>query len=297
MTTTPDPQPTKPEPCQCYCHVNPGATCSIDNGSSGVPGKPYCGAHTTDTPTAATECGTCGVQIGSPHVWTDDDCVLDHNDHQPRYVGLICRRHYHWIDSSLSQILELFALLPGAIWPASSGFGGSRPSGEIDAPAPGRVDVMCLTDPRNPGPGRVAQTYERNWNGRGLESNGDDYPDILGILGEWVTQVVEARDPEVTGFLPMSRMVGLLRKHRHWIALQPWVGDYVTEIGDVHQALARGVRESMWPRPIGSCPNCPQKTKLYNTIGVDEVTCRKCKTTWTGIALARLRLIHEQEAG
>lgn len=36
--------------CQCYCHVSPGATCTIDDGSSGVPGVPYCGAHASETP-------------------------------------------------------------------------------------------------------------------------------------------------------------------------------------------------------------------------------------------------------
>lgn len=32
--------------CQCYCHVNSGASCNIDAGTSGVPGIKYCGPHT-----------------------------------------------------------------------------------------------------------------------------------------------------------------------------------------------------------------------------------------------------------
>lgn len=236
--------------------------------------------------TTETVCDKCGVEIGAPHQWRDDDCILDHADHSERFVGLICRRHYHWIDSSLEQILELFALLPGALLPAANGLGGSRASGDVDAPAPGRVDVMALFDERS----------HRHYRDEHGDPNSPEYPHIFTSLGGWVQILIEERGlTELPDFLPLTGIIGLLRGHRQWIAQQPWIDDYTIEINDIHVALARGVRDSMWPASIGKCPNC--SSKLYNTIGVDEVVCRKCKSAWAGVHLARLRLVLEQEAG
>lgn len=230
-------------------------------------------------------CEKCGAGEAEPHAWRDDDCVLDHPDHQDRYVGLICRRHYHWIDGTLDQILELFALLPDALLPPTGASDG-RPSGEVFAPPPGRVDVMSLLDERS-----HQHSFDEDGNALGPE-----YPNALIVLGGWVRVVIEERGlGGLPDFLPLSGMIGLLRAHRHWIAQQPWIDDYTIELNDLHVALARGVRDTMWPAPLGKCPNCT--AKLYPTIGVDEVTCGKCKSSWSGVHLARLRLVLEQEAG
>jgi NADH pyrophosphatase NudC (nudix superfamily) len=91
----------------------------------------------------------------------------------------------------------------------------------------------------------------------------------------------------------VSGSVRLLRRERRWIARQPWLDDYVAELAGLHRAVASAVGASMWPRPIGCCPNCG--APMYPTIGVDVASCRRCKSSWSGVALARLRLIHEQE--
>lgn len=231
----------------------------------------------------ATHCERCGVQIGAPHRWDDDDCVLDHAEHSERHVGLLCKRHYHWIDSTLSQILELFALtspLPSLGWSN----GDRTSSGEIDAAAPGRLDVLSLLDERS-------HRHRRDDDGIAI---GPEYPNILLVVGGWVQAVVEEREPDLADTITLTGMIALLRKHRHWIAQQPWIDDYTIELNDIHHAMAHGARDTMWPAPIGKCPNCG--VSLYNTIGVDEVTCRKCRSVWAGIHLARLRLVHEQEA-
>lgn len=228
-----------------------------------------------------TVCEKCGTAPSQPHTWDDDDCVLDHTDHHKRHVGLICARHYHWIDDTLKQILELYALMPDALQPAT-GATDRRPSGEVFAPAPGRLDVMALTDPRAATP-------------LGLAGD-DDIPDLPGTLHCWAMYAYDTRatdsDPPLDGTVTGS--IAFLRRERHWIARQPEIDDYTAELAHLHRRLASAVGDSMWPKSIGRCPNCG--ARLFNTIGVDEVTCGRCGSSWTGVHLARLRLVLEQEA-
>lgn len=225
--------------------------------------------------TTVVICDKCGQAIGAPHVLLATDCILGHPDHAERFMGYICRRHYHWIDATLAQIAELFALLDDVLVPGPGGDG--RSGTRVGSPAPGRVEVMALTDRRAKTPIDLDQP--------------DDVPDLPGSLASWARLVAEERKIESTYYVTAS--VRLLRHERRWIASQLWVDDYVTELAALHLAVARGVGDTMWPRSIGKCPN--DAAPLYNTIGLDEVTCRKCHKTWTGVHLARLRLIHEQE--
>jgi hypothetical protein len=254
------------QPCQCRCHAYGGrAAVSCDVG----PEQP--GGNLSCIVTHATE--------PAKLVPLDEACVLGHPEPAERYVGYACRRHYHWIDRTLAEIVELFALLDDVLLPGPAN-GGDRHATRDGSPAPGRVEVMALTDKRARGIGDSTQR--------------DDIPDVPGTLYGWVRVLIEERgvtddqDGTVTG------SIRLLRHERHWIANQDWLDIFAEEITDLHRAVARGVGDSMWPRSIGKCPNCG--TPMYPTIGADEAHCRKCKSSWTGIALARLRLIHEQEA-
>lgn len=225
-------------------------------------------------------CERCGAFGDMPHAWIEGDCVISHTDHEEPYVGRVCRRHYHWIDDVLRQILELYVLLPDVIQPGSGPADG-RPSGAVFAPAPARLDVLAITDRRAKTP---------------IDLEPGEIPDLPGTLSSWAERVrTERGGLELDGTVTCS--VRYLRRERHWIAQQPDVTDLVLELDWLHRGIAHAVGDTMWPRPIGVCPNC--QTKLYNSpskSGIDEVTCRKCKTTWRGVDLARLRLIHEQEA-
>lgn len=221
-------------------------------------------------------CEKCGRSEG--HELLPTDCVMPHKDHSDRFMGLLCSRHYHWIDRTLVQIEELFALRGDVLLPGSGG--DERSATRVGSPAPGRIDVMALTDPRG----------IRDWIG-----DPDAIPDIPGALDLWVRVMSEEHSTLNldTYTATVSGAVRVLRRERRWIARQAWVDDYVNELHDLHRAVARGVGAPMWPEPIGKCPNC--QTPMFTTIGADEATCRRCKTTWTGVHLARLRLIHEQE--
>lgn len=231
----------------------------------------------TDTGDTVTDpCRWCGRNDGSHHL-TKNDCILGHRDHAERYIGYACRRHYHWIDRTLVQIEELAALFDEVLLPGPGT--GERSATRVGSPAPGRLEVMALTDKRAKTPIDL--------------DDEDDVPDLIGTLHSWGRIVAEEREvdePDGTA----TAAIRILRRERHWIAQQDWLDDYVTELGALHRAAARGAGTTMWPEPIGKCPN--DATPLYNTIGADVVTCRKCKASWTGVHLVRLRLIHEQEA-
>lgn len=228
---------------------------------------------------AATVCDKCGEPIGAPHLWSDDDCVFPHADHTPRYVGLICKRHYHWIDGTLEQILALYTL--ASVMPRG-GESDHRGNGEVFAPAPGRLDVMALTDRRAKTP---------------IDLEDGDIPDLPGTLATWAHETWLDRGDKAHAepVWNVTTSITFLRRERHWIAQQPFLDDYTAELAYLHRWCATAAGDSMWPKPIGHCPT--DRTPLFNTIGVDEVTCSKCKQTWSGVHLIRLRLMLEQEAG
>lgn len=215
------------------------------------------------------------------------DCILGHAEPVEAFVGSACRRHYGWILDTLREIETLAPLLPEVILPGTGV--GIRGGTMVDSPAPGRIDVMAITDRRNR-PLGLPMTPDRNLvpSTGTLESNGEDEIDIIAEVLGWCQIVIDE--------LPTARGYGLvmLRNERKWIAQQPWLDDYVESLAKVHRALARAVGDSLWPRPVGKCPNC--QAPLFNTIGLDEIHCRRCRSTWAGVHLARLRLIHEQEA-
>jgi hypothetical protein len=223
-------------------------------------------------------CERCGAYGGIAHEFTEGDCVLTHPGHAEAYVGLLCRRHYHWISETLTQILELYVLRGIVLLPGPGG--EERQATRFGSPAPGRLAVMAISDKRN-----------KEWRG-----DADAVPDVPGTLYGWIRLMAEERDDDdladVNG--DITTLIGVLKRERRWFATFAGVDDYVEDLGLLHRHVAAAVGDTMWPKPIGKCPNC--RVALFNTIGVDEVTCRRCRSTWAGVALMRLRLIHEQEA-
>ena len=271
--------------CACRCHAYGAGTmvtCDVDTGSSGVPGKASC------TPCDGGPVGAVGAAgpvdqaaadpaapPAPPVVPPERACVLGHGEvPAERRFGLLCARHFHELDGRLTEIETLFALrdellLPGAAsGPAVSG-------GGFGSPAPGRIELMEITDARR-----------------------DDAvdPNVPRVLAFWAWEVAARRRLAVKVTGDVTASVRVLRLHRKWIAAQVWVVAYAAAMRDVHRALARASGASMWAEPVGRCPNC--RTKIFNDLtGADVVACRRCKASWSGVAWLRLRLIFEQEAG
>jgi hypothetical protein len=284
--------------CGCRCHVyGAGAYASCDVGAEQPGGQRSC---TTEH-----------------HDLDGDVCVLAHAEPVERFIGLVCRAHYHRIADTLREIEELFALLPDVLEPrsssaadaalrhgVSSGLSALSSGSRVDSgaqrrglnagskrahsPAPGRLAAMAVTDRRDPtSPRRV------------LEAWLVEVHKHRGGLTRWVAGrgglPEREHDALRHGRLPLTTITKTLHAERRWLAGQEWIAAYVAALEDVHHQLATAVGVTMWPEPIGTCPNCQAKLYPKPTGGVDEVTCRKCKTTWRGVHLARLRLIHEQE--
>src|SRR5690242_19182161 len=62
-----------------------------------------------------------GVAPVSEPVSADQACVLGQTEPAARYVGLLCRRHYHRLDASRREIEELYALRDDVLIPGPSG--------------------------------------------------------------------------------------------------------------------------------------------------------------------------------
>lgn len=201
-------------------------------------------------------------------------CVLGHPADKPaeRYGQLlICRRHYRWLDSTLTQIMELFALTPLVLMPGRTGSGRNT---DVYAPAPLRLEVAALTDRR------ARNTVEDPF------GDPEGIPDVPGTLWQWVRMIAEERPCYPPESATVMASTSFLHRERHWIGQQAWVDDYATEMVELHRSLARVVGETMFPRPVGHCPNCAKP--LFLTGGVDLVECKRCGSAWTGVALARL---------
>ena len=284
--------------CGCYCHVNAGASCSVDAGF-GV----GCGPHAPRSLVPPAR------------------CVLGHPEDRPEvtHAGRVCRRHFGWLDSTLDQVEELFGLAPLVLAPGrSSGPGEGSRGTTVHGHAPLHLGVAALTDRRNHATG-----------------GDNDVPDVSGVLLSWVTLILEergaaapttrpapmigpvcprcehtscriVRSPTVVHgdwvFTPRTgwrirdgvpALCAVLHRERHWTAGQEWVTDYAEELADLHRAIAREVGDTMWPKSMGPCPSC--QTPLHTTVGVDIVTCRRCKSSWSGMHLVRLRLVLEQD--
>jgi hypothetical protein len=235
--------------------------------------------------TAVTLCDKCGQPLGAPHEPLDTDCALPHPDHADRYVGLLCRRHYAWIDRTLAEIETLYALLPSVMLPGPSG--NERRGTQTGSPAPGNLDAMCVTDRR------ATVNIPRAKLDKAVADDAF-VPDVVGTLRDLVLRVGDERDLDLSGYWGyLTQSVAVLRGQRHWLAAQDWVAEYCDDLAQLHRALAAATRAGLWPQPLGRCPNCDRP--LYVTIGVDEITCSKCRASWHGAAFARLRFMLDRK--
>lgn len=263
--------------CRCRCHtVGPGAHTSCDVGPEQPGGLRSCIVTHDDSGAVTDLCDACGEPLGAPHKLREGDCVLAHADpHVEAKQGRLCSRHFGWILDTLREIEQLWALRGHVLLPGPAG--DTRHGTRDGSPAPGNVTVMALSDRRNPAP---------------LQPG--DVPDVPGTLLSWYRLVAE--ELPIRDMPERITVVGLLHalhRERRWIARQPWVDDYANELHDLHRALAGATGAGLWAEACGTCPNC--QSRLYPTIGIDEITCRRCKTSWAGVHLARLRLVFEKE--
>lgn len=231
-------------------------------------------------------------------------CVLTHGRDangeqipQQADCGYLCTAHRRKLDRTVREIRELWIDLQFIVE------AGSAPKDETpktrhlksaEAPAPANLEVLALRDARS------AQTpIEPNPAVRFHEGDtSTPIPSVLAIVASWVQLVAEERP--LTAKLPGSvvAQLALLGRHHDWMAQQPWIDDYVTELGELRKALAAALRDHTH-REIGRC-RLPMESRdvcggpLLEENGSDTIKCGECGARWsTPQERARLALTLE----
>lgn len=260
--------------CGCRCHTTSadiGCDREHDKGSSGVAGIP--------------SCSPCGNDAEL----SDAVCVLAHPEREERWSGLLCKRHRRQMDHDVTEIglliIDSQRIIDGGA-PTETGGGSGKRKKRADPPAPGDLGIMALFDSRST-TAPIPETKARNWNantGR-MESNAaGEMPSVLSIVASWLLLVAEERP--LTSALPQSVLgqLDLLHRHHEWLAAQPYVDDYLLEMGELRKALAQVVRDHK-ARRIGTCdlptddgPKCGGALIIDN--GSDVIRCVSCRAQW-----------------
>lgn len=202
------------------------------------------------------------------------NCPLRHRTPaQPDDGYTLCRGHI----SNLSDRLYAIGLICGdlddlLVTPPPQD-GNDRRIIRTEAPAPCRLDVVDLRDPRSDTP-------------------------AIHLIGEWTRLVVAERRLAATPTLPTSQ-VQLLLTNLDWLARHEVAADFASEIADVHYWLRQAAGLTP-PPPLFTCPVPDEQTGQPCGGGVRTqpytfgVRCTKCGETWDGtLELRRLGLVRE----
>jgi hypothetical protein len=228
-------------------------------------------------------------------------CFMAHDKPAPAVVGSLCDHHYAAVREQLQDCMEMYAILPEFLLPGSTPpDDGSKHTKKGTIPAPIRLDVLALYDPRNATD--LEWSYESNWDpAKGkLTGNGSDIPTFDAWLDGWAQYIREGRhmgdenaDRSVTG------NTWLIRNHLGWLAGDDWLPQFVRELRHAHRALEVGIGKSP-KRPLGKCYLEFNDKECEGSIWLSDdakgARCGRCKMTWTGIELIRLRLALEMTA-
>lgn len=238
--------------CRCDCHSSAGVyklRCSIDNGSSGVPGLP--------------SCSPCSADVVDESLW----CVL-HSGRKLATVGQLCDHHREALRETLADIAEMYALLPQYRMPGSTPeaeTGEHKHTKKADHPALVRLIVLALEDKRN---------------GPVLEPG--DVPDVPSVLAEWAENVRDERALSALVDGSVGESVRLLQAHGDWIAAQDWLVDFDADLRMLRRSLAMGIGRT-GSKPVGKCPSLDGDGKVClgplwpatNGMSVDCGTCKR----------------------
>jgi ribosomal protein S27E len=195
---------------------------------------------------------------------TEHLCVIDQRRQYDR--AQVCSGCRLWLDRTLAEILELYALLPDHLAPGRAQE-GQRVSGSREAPLPLRVDPLDLTMAA-----RVATVHDVGRDQIGLLS-------VASVLDSWARDWAEVRDMRET--LPAPTVVELatwLGNRHGWACdLHPAVDDYAHELRDVRRSLRAvvGVNEVRPEYLDVPCRRC-DLMDLHRLPGQDRVECGSC---------------------
>jgi len=202
---------------------------------------------------------------------TEHLCVIDHRRQYER--AAVCNGCRTWLDRTLVEIVELYALLPANLMPGRAH--GQRVSGSREAPLPLRVDPLDLMMPA-----RVAAVHDALGDQIGQIS-------VASALDSW------ARDWQTSircgDYLPAPTVVELGRWLRLWLTeacdTHPAVDEFAAEMRRLRVGLAAVVGVKSDRVYVGPCPVTDDKGTCGAALTADPyldiIRCPRCDTMWS----------------
>ena len=219
---------------------------------------------------------------------TEHLCVVDQRRQYER--AQVCGGCRLWLDRTLSEIVELYALLPANLLPGQAH--GQRVSGSREAPLPLRVDPLDLTLRAN-----VAMVYEPPCNCTEFRRpecrRGHPHLDQVGqvsvasVLDSWCRDWADVRDMHET--LPTPTVVQLttwLGNRLEWACDDhPAVDEFAAEMRRLRGGLAAVVGVKSDRVYVGPCPITDDKGTCGAALTADPyldiIRCPRCDTMWS----------------
>ena len=219
---------------------------------------------------------------------TEHLCVIDQRRQYER--AAVCNGCRTWLDRTLVEIVELYALLPANLLPGQAH--GQRVSGSREAPLPLRVDPLDLMMRAN-----VATVYEPPCNCTEFRRpecrRGHPHLDQVGlqpvatVLDSWCRDWADVRDMHET--LPTPTVVQLtawLGNRLEWACDDhPAVDEFAAEMRRLRGGLAAVVGVKSDRVYVGPCPITDDKGTCGAALTADPyldiIRCPRCDTMWS----------------
>lgn len=205
--------------------------------------------------------------------WTT--CVLRHRGNPRRATaGLLCNAHAASLYARITDIDQLWDHLDELVQPGQALTGGRA---GIDPPAPCRLDILAIRDPRT--------ILIRTGNGQPLHD--EDHHPVVPVLAEateWADLIHhQRRIARPTG---LHACLALLLDHHDWTCTQDWIPDLDTATR-AWLAQLEHVLGAERPTTISNCTvqlddgsECggPLRQDRWGTLAVE---CARCGDRWS----------------
>ena len=185
----------------------------------------------------------------------------------------VCNGDRLWLDRTLTEIVELYALLPANLLPGQAH--GQRVSGSREAPLPLRVDPLDLMMPARVG---IVHDLWRDQTGQ---------VSVATILDLWVRDWRDVRDRgeglPVPTVLELTRWLG---NRLDWACDDhPAVDEFAGEMRRLRGGLAAVVGVKSDRVYVGPCPITDDKGTCGAALTADPyldiIRCPRCDTMWS----------------
>jgi len=219
---------------------------------------------------------------------TEHLCVVDQRRQYER--AQVCGGCRLWLDRTLVEIVELYALLPANLLPGQAH--GQRVSGSREAPLPLRVDPLDLMMPARTStvhePPCTCTEFRRPECRHG-------YPHLDQVGSQGVATVLDswAQDWQTSircgDYLPAPTVVELSRWLRLWLTeacdTHPAVDEFAAEMRRLRGGLAAVVGVKSDRVYVGPCPITDDKGTCGAALTADPyldiIRCPRCDTMWS----------------